>query len=271
MLFSKHLCLVRGGGDLASGVVYRLSRAGFPVVILELDQPRVVRRGASFAEAMFAGETTVNGLVARRMTLPDLIDPLATAAQFIPVVADPTGDSIRRFRPAIVVDARLAKQSLDTSLADAPLVVGLGPGFEAGIHCQAVVETNRGHDLGRVFWQGQAQPDTGQPEAVLGYRNERVLRAPVTGVMRAHKKIGDLLQAAELIAEVNSQPVVAPFAGALRGLIYDGMQVAANEKIGDVDPRGQRESCFTISDKALAIGGGVVEAVLTWLQKSENR
>ena len=269
MLFPHSLCIVRGGGDLATGVVYRLRRAGLPVLILELDRPRTVRRGAAFAEAMFVGEATVNGLLARRMTLPDLFDPLAAASQFIPVLIDPEGEAIRRWRPAVVVDARLAKQPLDTTLTDAPFVVGLGPGFAAGAHCHAIIETNRGHDLGRVLWQGSALPDTGQPEAVLGFENERVLRAPQAGTLRAHKAIGDFVQYSDLIAEVGGQPVLAPFIGILRGLIYDGLVVAAHEKIGDIDPRGNHEACFTISDKALAVGGGVVEAVLTWMQNEQ--
>lgn len=268
MLFPQSLCIVRGGGDLATGVVYRLRRAGLPVIVLELDRPRTVRRGAAFAEAMFVGETTVNGLIARRMTLPDLIDPLAAASEFIPVLIDPEGEAIRRWRPAIVVDARLAKQPLDTTMTAAPFVVGLGPGFVAGAHCHAIIETNRSHDLGRVLWQGSAFPDTGQPEAVLGFEKERVLRAPRAGTLHTRRAIGDLVAYSDLIAEVDEQPIVAPFIGILRGLIYDGLTVAAHEKIGDIDPRGNRAACFTISDKALAVGGGVVEAVLTWMQKN---
>lgn len=267
MLFPRNLCLVRGGGDLATGVIYRLRRAGLPVGVLELDQPRVARRRAAYAEALYSGAIAVAGLTARRVPLEDLGGLVAPgAAEFVPVVVDPAGEAVARLRPDVLVDARMAKAALDTRLEQAPLVVGLGPGFEAGVDCHAVVETNRGHDLGRVLWQGSAQPDTGRPEAVLGLEKERVLRAPVNGRLQAQKAIGDFVLPGELIAVVDGQPILAPFGGVLRGLVHDGLGVTANEKVGDLDPRGRREACFTISDKSLAVGGGVVEAVLTWLE-----
>ncbi len=268
MLFSDALCLIRGGGDLATGVVHRLHHAGFPVVVLELAQPRVVRRMASVAQAMFDGEITIDRLTARRVTLPDAADVIRR--RWIPVLADSDGEAITALQPKILIDARMAKSPLDTTMSAAPFVVGLGPGFTAGGNCHAVVETNRGHDLGRVIWRGAAQADTGKPEPVLGYEVERVLRAPVSGDLRAKKEIGDLIKSGETIAYVDDQPVTAKFDGVLRGLIYDGLPVAADEKIGDLDPRRERRYCFTISDKSLAIGGGVLEAVLAWLQR-ENR
>lgn len=267
MLFPTTLCIVRGGGDLATGVIYRLQRAGLPVIVLELERPRVVRRLVSVAQAMFSGETSVGDLAARRMTLPVAADSVAAASTLIPVVADPDGEAIRRLQPSVVVDARMTKAPSDTRIDSAPFVVGLGPGFTAGVDCHAVIETNRGHDLGRVIWRGVAQPDTGRPESVLGYDTQRVLRAPVAGVLRAVKEIGDIVQAGETVAHVAGHEVAAPFGGALRGLMHDGLAVSAGEKIGDLDPRGRREACFTISDKSLAIGGGAVEAVLTWLQR----
>ena len=265
MLFSDALCLIRGGGDLATGVVHRLHHAGFPVVVLELAQPRVVRRMASVAQAMFDGEITIDRLTARRVTLPDAADVIRR--RWIPVLADSNGEAITALQPKILIDARMAKSPLDTKMSAAPFVVGLGPGFTAGENCHAVVETNRGHDLGRVIWRGAAQADTGKPEPVLGYEGERVLRAPVSGDLRAKREIGDLIKFGETIACVDDQPVTAKFPGVLRGLIYDGLPVAANEKIGDLDPRCERRYCFTISDKSLAIGGGVLEAVLAWLQE----
>ncbi len=268
MLFSDALCLIRGGGDLATGVVHRLHHAGFPVVVLELAQPRVVRRMTSVAQAMFDGEVTIDRLTARRVTLPDAADVIRR--RWIPVLADSDGEAITALQPKILIDARMAKSPLDTTMSAAPFVVGLGPGFTAGGNCHAVVETNRGHDLGRVIWRGAAQADTGKPEPVLGYEVERVLRAPVSGDLRAKKEIGDLIKSGETIAYVDDQPVTAKFDGVLRGLIYDGLPVAADEKIGDLDPRRERRYCFTISDKSLAIGGGVLEAVLAWLQR-ENR
>ncbi|MBM4424224.1 MAG: EF2563 family selenium-dependent molybdenum hydroxylase system protein [Chloroflexi bacterium] len=265
MTFANTLCIVRGGGDLATGVVHRLRCAGLRVIVLELEQPRVVRRMASLAQAMYSGQFAVGDLVAKRMTLPEAAE--ATESDAIPVIADSVGASVPVLRPSIVVDARMAKAPLDTAIDAAPFVVGLGPGFTAGVHCHAVVETNRGHYLGHVIWQGSAQPNTGQPEAVMGVVGERVLRAPVSGVLQAHRQIGELVGQGEAIASVDGHTVCAPFGGALRGLLYDGLPVAAEEKIGDLDPRRRRDYCFTISDKALAVGGGVLEAVLVWLRK----
>ena len=257
------LCIVRGGGDLATGVVHRLQRAGLRVIVLELEQPRAVRRMASVAQAMYAGEIQIEELKARRVALAEA---LSMDGAVIPVLADPEGVAISRLRPAVVVDARMAKAPLDTRTATAPFVVGLGPGFVAGEHCHAVVETHRGHDLGRVLWRGTAQPDTGEPEPVMGYRGERVLRAPAAGLLSTRMQIGAIVAAGQAIAFVDDKPVIAPFAGVLRGLLHHGLPVRAGEKLGDLDPRGQARYCFSISDKALAIGGGVVEAVLTWLR-----
>ena len=263
MMFPETLCIVRGGGDLATGVIYRLHSAGFPVMVLELAQPRVVRRMASLAQALFAGEAQVDQLRARRSTLADAHKTLGSV---IPVIADPQGYALANLRPAVVVDARMAKAPLDTMPQAAQLVVGLGPGLVAGEHCHAVVETQRGHDLGRVIWEGPAQADTGEPEQVMGYRSERVLRAPVAGQLRATVQIGDLVRRGDTLASVNGALVTAPFDGMLRGMLFDGIEVRSGEKIGDLDPRGQRRYCFSISDKSLAVGGGVLEAVLTWLQ-----
>lgn len=261
MADTDFLIVLRGGGDLGTGVAHRLHRAGFRLAICERPQPLVVRRAVAFAEAVYTGTQTVEEVTARLA-----VD--AAAAQNvllrheIPVLVDPEGAALRALRPAVVVDARLAKHPLDTRLTDAPLVVALGPGFVVGEHCHAVVETNRGHHLGRVYWQGSAEPDTGKPEPVQGHSVDRVLRAPCAGALQGRKVIGDMVQAGEVIAVVNDQPILAPFAGVLRGLIHDGTQVTPNLKVGDLDPRGIRAHCFTISDKARAIGGGVLEAIL---------
>lgn len=268
MLFSEVLCLIRGGGDLATGVVYRLQHAGFPVVVLELEQPRVVRRMASVAQAIFDGAARVDGLTAQRVTAAQAAD--AVRSGIVPVVVDPTARALESLRPAVLIDGRMAKSSLDTTIHSAPFVVGLGPGFTAGENCHAVVETNRGHDLGRVIWRGAAQVDTGRPEAVLGFEVERVLRAPVSGILQTQKNIGDYVRAGDTVAYVSGQPVTAAFDGVLRGLMHDGLAVAQNEKIGDLDPRQRRAYCFSISDKSRAVGGGVVEAVLTWLQNGDR-
>jgi xanthine dehydrogenase accessory factor len=255
------LILLRGGGDLASGVANRLHRAGFRVVITELPQPLCVRRAVSFAEAVYASEITVEGVTARRVT--GSAEALSTVERGeVAVLVDADGMALRELRPPIAVDARLAKQRLDTRITDAPLVIALGPGFVAGVDCHAVVETQRGHHLGRVYWEGSAEPDTGQPEPVRGFAGQRVLRAPRKGNFAAKLEIGDFVKAGEIVAMVDEQPILAPFDGVVRGLLHDGLRVTAGLKVGDIGPRGAREHCFTISDKARAVGGGVLEAIL---------
>jgi xanthine dehydrogenase accessory factor len=258
---SDFLVVVRGGGDLGTGVAHRLVCAGFTVIVTELVQPLAVRRAVSFAEAVYSGQITVEGVTARLADDPMLGMAFATLGQ-VPVIVDAADDVLARMRPPIVVDARLAKRNLGTRLQDAPLVIGLGPGFTAGQDCHAVVETNRGHNLGRVYWDGGAEPDTGLPEPVQGKAGQRVLRAPAEGVFEVHKAIGDLVQSGEVLASVEGQLIVAGFAGVVRGLLHAGVPVTPGMKVGDLDPRGVRDYCFLISDKARAIGGGVLEAVL---------
>ncbi len=255
------LVLIRGGGDLATGVAHRLRQAGFTVVVTELPQPLCVRRAVAFAEAVYAGRVTVEGVTAR--LAPDALSGMAYAVlNEIPVIVDDRGEARRQRRPRCGGVGRLAKRPLETRLTDAPLVVGLGPGFEAGVDCHAVVETLRGHDLGRVYWQGRAAPDTGQPDPVRGLAAERVLRSPVPGIFTAVKVIGDLVKKGEVIALVDYAPLIAQCDGVVRGVIHDGLRVTAGLKVGDIDPRGIRADCFTISDKARAVAGGVLEAVL---------
>ena len=263
MLFEPYLVCVRGGGDLATGVAYRLFRAGFPVVILELPQPLVIRRAVSFAQAVYAGEIQVEGVDARLSA--GVAEAIAlTKSGTIAVMVDSAGYAIPRLNPTVLVDARMLKASGgDTSPDQALLVVALGPGYTVGRDCHAVIETSRGHDLGRVLWQGRAAPDTGIPGSVKGRSGDRVLRAPTAGAVQSVVQIGDSVSSGQLIATVGGEPLRAPFAGVLRGLLHDGVPVPAGKKIGDVDPRGVRRHCFTISDKALAVGGGVVEAILS--------
>jgi xanthine dehydrogenase accessory factor len=259
---SDYLAVVRGGGDLGTGVAHRLARSGFTVMVTELAQPLAVRRAVSFAEAVYAGQITVEGITARLADDP-MLGMAFTAVGEVPVIVDLADDVIGRMRPAVVVDARLAKRNLGSRREDAPLVIGLGPGFTANQDCHAVVETNRGHNLGRVYWEGSAEADTGLPEAVLGQSGQRVLRAPAEGTFQGHTAIGQAAQPGDVLARVDGQPIVAPFAGVVRGLLHDGVPVMAGMKVGDLDPRGVREYCFLISDKARSIGGGVLEAVLT--------
>ncbi len=270
MLFADTLILMRGGGDLATGAAIRLVRAGFPLIITELAQPLAVRRAVSLARAVTEGEAEVEGVFARRAATSEEAQSLAAEA-LVPVLVDPAGNAIRELAPRVLVDARLKKRDIETHMGDAGLVVGLGPGFTAGLNCHAVVETNRGHFLGRVYWNGRAESDTGMPDKVDGQDALRVLRAPRNGVVQVQTEIGASVVRNQLIASVEGEAVLAPFAGVLRGLIAQSTAVTAGVKIGDIDPRGRRTHCFTVSEKALAVGGGVLEAVLTWINREQQR
>ncbi len=264
-MFKNSKVVIRGAGDLATGVAARLWRVGFPIVMTEIAQPLTVRRTVALSEAVYEGETKVEDLTARRVE--NLSEIKATwDANIIPVIVDPAAKIIRKVNPAIVVDAILAKRNIGTHQTDAPLVIGLGPGFTAGEDVHAVIETNRGHYLGRVIWQGSAQPDTGIPGEVKGFSAERVIRAPSAGTFRGVHHIGDLVEKGEIVAYVDDAPVHAPLSGVLRGLLHDGVTVRERMKSGDVDPRGVVDHCWTISDKALGIGGAVLEAILVKIQ-----
>ncbi len=254
--------LIRGGGDLATGVAARLHRAGFEILITELAQPLVVRRTVSFAEAVFSGHTQVEEVVATLIIHPQEIEKIISANQ-IAVIVDPELTILENFSPAILIDARMMKRSAKIELDVVELVIGLGPGFSTGKNCHAVIETLRGHDLGRVIWQGEAQADTGIPDAVNGIQSERVLRAGVPGTLKTFAEIGQHLEKGELIAEIDHQQILAPFKGVLRGLVKEGTVVRSGMKIGDVDPRDEEKYIYSISDKALSIGGGVLEAILS--------
>lgn len=258
----ERLAAVRGGGDLASGVALRLWRAGLQVVISELPEPLVVRRFAAFAEAVYRGIYTLEGVIARRVETSTQVKACLDAGE-LPVLVDPEGVRLAELHPAVVVDARMRKAPPEDLQSGARLVIGLGPGFTAGVDCQAVIETQRGHHLGRVIWEGAASADTGLPEAVGAQQQARVLRAPADGLLAAHAEIGEQLQAGAPVAEVAGQVVQAPFAGVLRGLLHPGLRVKAGMKIGDLDPRNEARYCWEVSDKALAIGGGVLEAILS--------
>jgi len=257
------LILIRGGGDLASGVALRLHRAGLNVIVSELAQPLAVRRTVSFAEAVFAGQITVEDVTGRLVKRDQVW--AALEADEIPVIVDPEASILTELPVSIVIDARLIKHPPAPLPVDIPLHIGLGPGFYAGRNCHAVIETRRSHTLGRVYWNGPTQPDSGQPEG----DPLRVLRAPKDGQLFGYAQIGDHLEKGDLIAEVqhpiknHNSKIVSPFPGVLRGLIHPGLHVTAGLKIGDVDPRDDPAMCNLVSDKALAIGGSVLEAILS--------
>lgn len=255
----RPLALVKGAGDLATGAAVRLHRCGFAVVMTELPRPTVVRRAVAFAEAMYEGTVTVEEIHGVR--LEDASGVWRTlAGGAIPVVSDPAAGVRARIKPWLLIDAIMAKRNLGTRITDAPAVVALGPGFIAGRDAHAVVETKRGHALGRVITKGAALPDTGVPGTVAGFAEERLLRAPCPGVFTASLRIGDHVQAGEVVGRVDDVPLRAGVGGVVRGLLRSGLDVAAGAKLGDVDPRDVREHCFTISDKAAAVAGGVLEA-----------
>jgi xanthine dehydrogenase accessory factor len=255
------LVLIRGAGDLATGVAARLHRCRFPVVMTELRQPLVVRRTVAFAEAVYEGEVQVEGILARRVD--DITAArLALSRGVIPVLVDPEAACRGELTPAVLVDAIMAKHNTGTTITDAPFVVALGPGFAAGVDCHVVIETNRGHGLGRAIYTGSAEPDTGRPGDVGGKTAQRILRAPVTGVVEAKASIGERVVEGQVVAKVGDHAVHAATAGVLRGMVRSGTRIPRSVKIGDVDPRAEPAHCTLISDKALAIAGGVLEAIL---------
>ena len=248
--------IVRGGGDLATGVVWRLRRAGYPVLVLETERPLVVRRMVSCAQAVFSGSCSVEGMETRLISSPQEFD-----ASFVNVLTDPHGECIDLIRPYILIDAIMAKRNTGTRREMAPLTIALGPGFTAppDVHC--VVETKRGHSLGRVVTYGAAAANTGIPGVNGGYGAERLLRSPAEGYLEPLCDIGDSVERGAAVATVSGEPVRAQISGVVRGLIHHSVPLHAGMKIGDVDARNIRSYAFTISDKALAVAGGVMEAI----------
>jgi len=265
-----HLVLIRGGGDLGSGAALRLWRAGFPVVVLERPNPIAVRRTVSFSEAVYDGEAQVEEGVAYRAENPRQAATMARQG-VIPVLVDTDGHMARdALLPYAVVDAIMAKRNTGTDATMAPLVVALGPGFMAGCEVHAVIETNRGPDLGRVLWHGCAAADTGLPAPVADQSNARVLRAPAAGELRARRQIRDIVEVGDIVATVRGEPIVAQFHGLVRGLVRDKLTVSVGMKIGDLDPRLDPRLCDFVSDKSLAIAGGVMEALLTHMRLEQS-
>lgn len=262
------LVLIRGAGDLASGIALRLHRAHIRVIMTDIEHPTAIRRTVAFSEAIRTGETTVEGVRARRAeTAGEALKVLKE--DMIPVLPDAEGRCIAALKPDAVVDAILAKRNLGTCITDAPVVIGVGPGFTAGQDCHAVVETMRGHTLGRVYYEGSALPNTGIPGLIGGFSGERVLRAPADGTFQPLRSIGDQVREGDIAATVNGVPMVCTLTGVLRGILPEGTQVCKGMKAGDIDPRCKVEHCYTASDKALAVGGGVLEALLA-LRGKEN-
>jgi xanthine dehydrogenase accessory factor len=251
--------VIRGAGDLASGIATRLVRAGAKVVMLDVPEPLAVRRTVAFCEAVRQGTQVIEGITARLVATP--AEALALPREEVAVLIDPEGDTIDALAPDVLVDAILAKYNVGTTRDMAPVVIGVGPGFTAQEDCDCVVETMRGHTLGRVLYEGQAIPNTGVPGNIGGYTTERVLRAPAAGTFVEVAHIGDVVEKGQLLATVEGVPMRATIDGVLRGLLPTGTQVWAGLKAGDIDPRAKVSHCYTVSDKALSIAGGVLEAL----------
>lgn len=255
------MILIKGAGDLASGVAVRLAHCGFPIVMTDLPHPTSIRRTVCFSEAIINGSAVVEDVRA-------IFAQSAVAAKQIlsdgniAVLADPYADCIVELHPDVVIDAILAKKNIGTSRSDAPVVIALGPGFTAGVDCHAVIETMRGHHLGRVILNGAAEPNTGIPGNIGGFSTERVLRSPKDGIFTEIRHIGDVVKQGDLVAVVDGEPLLASISGVIRGLLASGTLVTAGMKSGDIDPRCNTLHCMTVSDKARAIGGGVLEAIL---------
>ncbi|MDO4336696.1 MAG: selenium-dependent molybdenum cofactor biosynthesis protein YqeB [Eubacteriales bacterium] len=256
------IIVVRGGGDLASGVIHKLHGCGYRVLILESERPSAIRRRVSFCEAVYDGEAIVENTVCRRIDFLKECEAVWEAGE-IPLLADPQAEAVKELQPDVVVDAILAKRNLGTHMEMAPLTIALGPGFDAGEDVHYVVETRRGHDLGRIITDGGAYPNTGIPGMIGGYGKERVIHSPAAGNIHICSQISDLVEKGQVIARVEDTPVYASLTGVLRGIIRDDYYVFEGMKIADIDPRKEeKKNCFTISDKARCIAGGVLEILL---------
>ncbi len=253
--------IVRGAGDLATGVASRLWNSGFTVIMLELPRPLVVRRTVSFATAIYENSIVVENVRAEHCPGPGNINNLLER-RVVPVLKDPNAELINVLKPSIIIDAIMAKKNTSTKKTAAELVIGLGPGFEAGKDVHAVVETKRGHNLGRVYYHGSAAKNTAVPGKIYGYGKERLLRAPAEGTFKPYKEIGDIVKAGDIVAAVDHYEIKAEIDGLLRGMLYRNLKVTAGMKVGDIDPRGEAINIYCISDKARAIGGGVLEVIL---------
>ncbi|MBU5312744.1 EF2563 family selenium-dependent molybdenum hydroxylase system protein [Tissierella carlieri] len=262
------LIIIRGGGDIATGIGHRLFMAGFKVIILDMEKPLAIRRRVSFCEAVYNGEIIVEGVKAiLTRNLEEIYEAINNG--IIPVYIDGKGEIINSIKPIAIIDSILAKKNLGTTKDMAPMTIGIGPGFEAGVDVDLVVETKRGHFLGKVIYKGKAEDDTGIPGDILGYKEERIIRAEASGIFKSYYNIGDKVEVGDIICETSGRKVRARISGILRGIIKEGLYVEKGLKVGDIDPRGIEEYVYTISDKARAVGGGVLEGIM-YLRKGRR-
>ncbi|MFK5925471.1 MAG: selenium-dependent molybdenum cofactor biosynthesis protein YqeB [Desulfuromusa sp.] len=253
---------IKSGGDLATGVAARLYKAGLKrLILLETERPLAVRRNVSYAEAVYHGIQTVEGITARLCCSAEQFEDVFAAGE-IAIIVDPQWSTLQQISPDVVVDAILAKRNIGTTMAEAPLVIGLGPGFDAGKDVHCIIETNRGHFLGSTIYSGPAQPNTGAPGMIAGYTVERVLWSPTAGTFKTDHQIGDMIKQGEPFGFVDELPIPSKLDGVIRGLLRSETPVQEGTKLGDVDPRGEVAYCSLVSEKSRAIGGGVLEAIL---------
>lgn len=263
----KKIVVVKGAGDIASGVIHKLHKSGFSVIALEVENPTAIRRNVCFSEAIYEDKMIVEGVEAVLCKDLDEIEQVLDSSK-VAIVIDPAASIINELKPLVVIDAILAKKNIGLNINDAPIVIGIGPGFEAGIDCHSVIESSRGHNLGRVIYKGYAKSNTGIPGTVGGYTYERVLRAPESGYITTNHDIGDIVTSKDTIAYINGTTIKFEIDGLIRGLIRNNSYVVKGMKIGDIDARvSEIENCNTISDKARCIAGGVLEAILNLYMK----
>lgn len=266
----KDIVIIRGGGDLASGTIQKLHRCGFRVLVLEVSNPTCIRRDVSFSEAVDQGEVEIEGIRAVHVHSLSEIEN-AWGNKIVPVIIDEKGKYIKIIKPKIVVDAIIAKRNLGTTRDMADIIIALGPGFIAGDDVDVVIETSRGHNLGRLIFKGGAAKNTGIPGTIMGYSKERVIYSPCAGIMKNILDIGDIVEKDEIIAYIGETEVKATIPGLLRGILRNGSIVPKGFKIADIDPRlSEKMNCYTISDKARSIAGGVLEAILYLMVQNEE-
>lgn len=263
------IVLIKGAGDLATGIAYRLKKSGFDIVMTEIDNPTTVRRTVAFSQAIFDNEIEIEGIKGIKVNNINEIHKEIKKGN-IPIIIDKEANIIKKLKPKVIVDAIIAKKNLGTSINDAPIVIGVGPGFEAKKDCHLVIETKRGHYLGKVIEEGSAIPNTGIPGNIGGYTKERIIRASSNGKIRPVVKIGDYVKKGEVVAYIDDVEVLAEIDGIVRGMLQEGIEVFKGMKSGDIDPRCEKDHCFTISDKARSIGGGVLEAIMYMNSKNLN-
>ena len=255
------MVLIKGAGDLATGIAYRLKKSGFDIVMTEIHKPTTVRRTVAFSQAVFDNEIVIEGIKGVKVNnINEIYEEIREGN--IPIIIDEKAEIIKELRPDVVVDSIIAKKNLGTSIEDAPIVIGVGPGFEAKVDCHLVVETKRGHYLGKVIEEGSAIPNTGVPGNIGGYTKERIIRASSNGKIKPLVAIGDFVKKGDIVAYIDGIEVLAEIDGIVRGMLQEGIEVFKGMKSGDIDPRCEKDHCFTISDKARSIGGGVLEAIM---------